>query len=105
MNNMYNEISEYRYYFDHNAWSKYTDIYDRINTDSCSMDWCEQAYGGPRLNEPYLAVNIKDFWDRWHISLTTWFKDYLYFPLGGSKRGKVRKYFNILIVFSEFFVK
>ena len=51
------------------------------------------------FNTPYLAVNIKDFWDRWHISLTTWFKDYLYFPLGGSKRGKVRKYFNILIVF------
>ena len=58
MNNMYNEISEYRYYFDHNAWSKYTDIDDRINTDSCSLDWCEQAYGVPRLNEPYLAVNI-----------------------------------------------
>lgn len=55
---MYNEISEYRYYFDHNAWSKYTDICDRINTDSCSLDWCEQAYGGQRLNEPYLAVNI-----------------------------------------------
>ena len=51
------------------------------------------------FNTPYLAVNIKDFWDRWHISLTTWFKDYLYFPLGGSRKGKIRKYFNILIVF------
>ena len=51
------------------------------------------------FNTPYFAVNIKDFWDRWHISLTTWFKDYLYFPLGGSKKGKIRKYFNILIVF------
>lgn len=51
------------------------------------------------FNTPYLAVNIKDFWDRWHISLTTWFKDYLYFPLGGSRKGKVRKYINIFIVF------
>ena len=51
------------------------------------------------FNTPYLAVSIKDFWDRWHISLTTWFKDYLYFPLGGSRKGKVRKYINIFIVF------
>lgn len=48
---------------------------------------------------PYLAMNIKDFWDRWHISLSTWFRDYLYFPLGGSRKGAVRKYVNILIVF------
>ncbi len=51
------------------------------------------------FNTPYFAVNIKDFWDRWHISLTTWFKDYLYFPLGGSKKGKIRKYVNIFLVF------
>ena len=52
------------------------------------------------FNTPYFAVNIKDFWDRWHISLTSWFRDYLYFPLGGSKKGKFRKYLNILIVFA-----
>lgn len=51
------------------------------------------------FNTPYLAVNIKDFWNRWHISLTTWFKDYLYFPLGGSRKGKIRKYINIFVVF------
>lgn len=51
------------------------------------------------FNTPYLAKNIKDFWDRWHISLTSWFKDYLYFPLGGSRKGKIRKYVNIFIVF------
>lgn len=51
------------------------------------------------FNMPYLAVNIKDFWDRWHISLSTWFRDYLYFPLGGSRRGQIRKYINIFIVF------
>lgn len=49
---------------------------------------------------PYLAVSIKDFWDRWHVSLSSWFRDYLYFPLGGSRKGKVRKYINILIVFT-----
>lgn len=51
------------------------------------------------FNTPYFAQNIKDFWDRWHISLSTWFRDYVYFPLGGSRKGKLRKYLNILIVF------
>lgn len=51
------------------------------------------------FNTPYLALNIKDFWNRWHISLTSWFRDYLYFPLGGSRKGKFRKYVNIMIVF------
>lgn len=51
------------------------------------------------FRQPYLAVNIKDFWRRWHISLTSWFTDYLYIPLGGSRKGKYLKYVNILIVF------
>lgn len=51
------------------------------------------------FNAPYFAVSFKDFWDRWHISLSTWFRDYLYFPLGGSRKGKIRKFLNILIVF------
>lgn len=51
------------------------------------------------FNAPYFAVSFKDFWDRWHISLSTWFRDYLYFPLGGSRKGFLRKYVNILIVF------
>lgn len=51
------------------------------------------------FNTPYLATSITDFWSRWHISLTDWFRDYLYIPLGGNRKGKVRKYFNIFIVF------
>ena len=51
------------------------------------------------FNYPYRATTITDFWHRWHISLSTWFRDYLYFPLGGSKNGKYRTYFNIMIVF------
>jgi D-alanyl-lipoteichoic acid acyltransferase DltB (MBOAT superfamily) len=49
------------------------------------------------FNNPYAATGLGDFWARWHISLSTWFKDYLYFPLGGSRRGKFRTYLNMFI--------
>mgnify|MGYP000885570000 CR=1 FL=1 len=49
------------------------------------------------FNSPYKAVNITDFWRRWHISLSSWLRDYLYIPLGGSKRGTFRTYFNLMI--------
>lgn len=51
------------------------------------------------FNYPYIAMGIKDFWRRWHISLSTWFKEYLYIPLGGNRTGKVRTYVNQFIVF------
>ena len=51
------------------------------------------------FKRPYFAVNIKDFWSRWHISLTSWFRDYLYIPLGGNRKGTLRKQINVLIVF------
>ena len=51
------------------------------------------------FNTPYFAVSIKDFWRRWHISLSSWFRDYLYIPLGGNRKGVVRKYINIMITF------
>lgn len=51
------------------------------------------------FNAPYLSTSVAAFWRNWHISLTSWFKDYLYIPLGGSRKGKIRKYFNKLIVF------
>ncbi len=58
---------------------------------------------GIRLMEnfdtPYFSTSVAEFWRRWHISLTSWFRDYLYIPLGGSRRGKIRKYINVLIVF------
>ncbi len=52
------------------------------------------------FRQPYLAVSVSDFWRRWHISLSTWFRDYLYIPLGGSRCGTVRRYINIMIVFA-----
>jgi len=51
------------------------------------------------FNAPYFATGIKDFWRRWHISLSTWFRDYLYIPLGGNRKGTFRKYLNLLITF------
>ncbi len=52
------------------------------------------------FNAPYFATSITDFWRRWHISLSSWFRDYVYIPLGGNRRGKARKYLNVLIVFT-----
>lgn len=51
------------------------------------------------FNHPYIACNLHDFWSRWHISLSTWFRDYLYIPMGGNKKGKVRTYLNLFITF------
>ena len=48
---------------------------------------------------PYFSRNIGEFWRRWHISLSTWFRDYLYIPLGGSKKGKWKSIRNTLIIF------
>jgi alginate O-acetyltransferase complex protein AlgI len=47
---------------------------------------------------PYLSENITDFWRRWHISLSTWLRDYLYIPLGGNQKGPGRTYFNLILV-------
>lgn len=49
---------------------------------------------------PYLSRSNAEFWRRWHISLSTWFRDYLYIPLGGNRKGKGRKYCNVLITFA-----
>lgn len=51
------------------------------------------------FNYPYVAKSMQDFWRRWHISLSTWFRDYLYIPLGGNRIGTVRTYFNLFLVF------
>ena len=49
------------------------------------------------FNNPYTATGLGDFWNRWHISLSTWFKDYVYFPLGGSRGGMWATYRNMFI--------
>ena len=61
------------------------------------------AFFGFRLKEnflfPYTAVSIRDFWRKWHISLSSWYKEYLYIPLGGNRKGSIRTYLNLAIVF------
>jgi D-alanyl-lipoteichoic acid acyltransferase DltB (MBOAT superfamily) len=70
--------------------------------------YCDMAAGVSLLfnielpvnfNSPYKALSITDFWKRWHISLTSFLRKYVYFPLGGSRRGTVRTYINMMIVF------
>ncbi|MDQ3001286.1 MAG: MBOAT family protein [Fibrobacterota bacterium] len=51
------------------------------------------------FNRPYLATSVKEFWKRWHISLSTWFMSYVYIPLGGNRKGPTRTHVNLLIVF------
>ncbi len=51
------------------------------------------------FNYPYVSSSVREFWRRWHISLSSWFRDYLYIPLGGNRRGAARTYLNLLIVF------
>ncbi len=54
---------------------------------------------GRNFNNPYLSKSLSEFWTRWHTSLNNWFVDYLYIPLGGSRKGLIRKYINVMIVF------
>ena len=49
------------------------------------------------FNNPYLATSMGDFWQRWHISLSSWFRDYVYIPLGGNRKGKLGTYRNIFL--------
>jgi len=72
--------------------SGYTDI-ARGSAKIIGIDLCQN------FRCPYAADSIKDFWRRWHISLSSWFKDYLYFPLGGSRVSKGRHIFNVMTVF------
>ena len=54
---------------------------------------------GVNFMRPYFSTSVRDFWSRWHISLSTWLKDYVYIPLGGSRKGKCRTQLNLLVTF------
>lgn len=77
-------------------------IYCDFNSYSNIAIGCARIYGidlMKNFDTPYFSQSIAEFWRRWHISLSSWFRDYLYIPLGGNRKGTVRKYINILIVF------
>ena len=77
-------------------------IYANFNSYSDMAVGIAQILGihfGENFRRPYLSQTIREFWQRWHISLNSWFVEYVYIPLGGSRKGKVRYYLNILIVF------
>ncbi len=76
-------------YFD---FSGYSDM-------AIGLGWIFGFHFGENFRYPYAAASVKEFWRRWHISLSTWFRDYLYIPLGGSRRGRLRTCINKLTVF------
>ena len=76
-------------YFD---FSGYSDM-------AIGLGWVFGFHFKENFDHPYAAASVKNFWRRWHISLSTWFRDYLYIPLGGNRKGRLRTYLNKLIVF------
>jgi len=79
----------FQLYFDFSAYSEMAIGLGAMLGFECSRNF----------NSPYLANNITDFWKRWHISLSSWFRDYLYIPLGGNRKGIIRSYLNLVVVF------
>ena len=77
-------------YFD---FSGYSDM-------AIGLGWMFGFHFKENFNYPYIASSVREFWRRWHISLSTWFRNYLYIPLGGSRRGKTRTVINKFIVFA-----
>lgn len=64
------------------------------------MGWMIGFHYNENFNYPYIATSIKDFWNRWHISLSTFFRDYVYIPLGGNRKGAKRRTINLLVVWA-----
>lgn len=64
------------------------------------MGWMIGFHYNENFNYPYIAASIKDFWNRWHISLSTFFRDYVYIPLGGNRKGPKRRTINLFIVWA-----
>lgn len=106
VNNIYNNVSNYSngggiYYIIATIFFAFQ-IYFDFYAYSIIAEGSAKVFGynlNKNFNKPYLATSIKEFWRRWHISLSSWFKEYLYFPLGGSRRGFIRTQINLLIVF------
>ncbi len=79
----------FQIYFDFSGYSDMAIGLGRM----CGFEFIEN------FNYPYAACSMRDFWQRWHISLSNWFRDYVYIPLGGNRRSATRTYFNLVVVF------
>lgn len=78
-------------------------LYTDFNGCVCIARGVSEMFGvslGENFRRPYFATSIQNFWRRWHISLSNWLRDYIYIPLGGSRRGTLRRYRNIALTFA-----
>ena len=78
-------------------------LYADFQSCVCLSQGAAQLFGISLIDNfdhPYFSVSIKDFWRRWHISLSSWLRDYIYIPLGGSHRGQFQRYVNLVITFA-----
>ena len=80
------------------AWQLYLD-FDAVSNIAIGSAQLLGFDVGRNFHSPYLATSLKDFWRRWHISLSSWLRDYVYIPLGGNRKGQLRTYLNIVITF------
>ena len=78
------------------AWQIYFD-FSGYSDMACGIARCMGFRCMLNFNNPYVSVDVRDFWRRWHISLSTWFRDYVYIPMGGSRCGKLRNWFNVIV--------
>ena len=95
-----NDAGGFHYVFFAFAYAIY--LYSNFNSYSDIAIGVAEILGirfSANFKRPYLSRSIREFWQRWHISLNSWFVDYVYIPLGGSRKGKLRYYVNILVVF------
>ena len=77
-------------YFDFSGYSQMSNGLSQMMGFTCPANF----------NLPYMATSITDFWRRWHITLSLWFRDYIYIPLGGNRRGAARQVFNMMVVWA-----
>ena len=78
-------------------------LYADFQACVCLAKGVSQMFGihlEDNFRHPYMAQSVKEFWGRWHMSLSAWLRDYIYIPLGGNRKGRLRKYVNIMLTFT-----
>lgn len=103
VNTVYNSVTDYKGLYLALATLLFAfQIYCDFSGYSDIAKGCARVLGFNLMDNflnPYLSMSIKEFWKRWHISLSSWFMDYVYIPLGGNRKGEAKKYRNLLVTF------